>query len=76
MISPNCHYKIFWHGGNGSNMRVEVLAMWGLLWVASQLFIENMWVYGDSKVIIDHLNKGTVLNPGTLMSWLEQIKTL
>ena len=26
-ISPECHYKIFWNGGNGSNMKAEVLAI-------------------------------------------------
>ena len=55
MLSPSCHYKIYWHGGSGTNMRGEVLALWGLLWFVNQLCIEKMWVYRDSKVLIDHL---------------------
>ena len=65
---PNCHYKIYLHGRNGTNMQVEILACWGLLWFASQFGVEQLWVYGDSKVLIEYLNKGRSLNPGNLRS--------
>lgn len=76
MLSPNCHYKIFWHGGYGTDMRAEVLACWGLMWFASQLCVENLCVYGDSKVLIEHLNKGTALNHRNLRSRLDRISIL
>ena len=66
MISPNCHYKIYFHGGMGSNMRTEMLALWGLLWFANQLYMEKLWVFGASKVLIEHMSKGTYLNLGHL----------
>ena len=56
------------------NIRAEVIALWGLLWFASMLCIEDLWVYGDSKVLIDHLNKETIFFPGHLTSWMERIK--
>ena len=53
-----------------------MLACWGLLWFFAQLCIENIWVFGDSKVLLDHLNKGTKLHPGHLLNWLEHIYAL
>ena len=58
MISPDCHYKIFWNGGRGTNMRAKLIALWVLLWFTNQLYLEELWVFGDAKVIINHLNRG------------------
>ena len=57
-------------------MRAEVLALWGLLWFASQLSINTLWVSRDSKVLIEHLKKGSSLDPGRMVTWMEQIKVL
>ena len=57
-------------------MRAELLAFWRLLWFANQLYIEEIWVFGDAKVIIDHLNRGTSLRPGNLAHWLERIHAI
>ena len=76
MISPTCHYKIHWYRGRGSNMRAEILALWGLMWFASQLYLEKLWVFGDSQVLLDHLNKQTSLNLGYLTAWLDRNKGL
>ena len=32
LLSPGCHYKFFWNGGNGTNMKAKVLSLWGLMW--------------------------------------------
>lgn len=58
MLTSNCHYKIYWFRGIGTNMRAEILALRGLLWFASQLCIEDFRVFGDSKVLVDYLNRG------------------
>ena len=65
-----------WYGGIGSNMRAETLALWGLLWFASHLCIEDIWVFGDSKVLIDYLNGNSKLSLGHLETWLERIDVL
>ena len=42
LISPHYHYKIHQSGGRGSNTRAEILALWGLFWFASQLYVDNL----------------------------------
>ena len=39
--------------GNGTNTRVELLAMWAILFVAKEYKVENIYIVGDSQVIID-----------------------
>lgn len=74
-ISPTCHYKIHWSGGFGTNMRAEILALWGLLWIASQLCIDDLWVFGDSKVLVDYVNRGNKLDSVQHETWLVQHET-
>lgn len=76
MLSPTCHYKIHWNRGRGTNTRAETIALWGLLWFSNQLYLEKLWVYGDSKILIDHLNNKSSLNPSHLTHWLERIYCL
>lgn len=57
-------------------MRSEVLVLWGLLWFAYQLCIEELRVFGDFKVLIDYLNKGKNISPGHLETWLVCIEML
>lgn len=53
-----------------------MLAFWGLLLFSHRLYLDKLWVYGDSHVIIEHLNKDTSLNMGHLDTWMERIKVL
>lgn len=76
MISPDCHYKIFWNGGTSSNMKAEVLALWGILWFDSQLYMVKIWIIGDSKVFIYYMNQKVSINLGSIAHWLERINTL
>lgn len=57
-------------------MRAEILALWGLLWFTSQICIDELWVFGDSKVVIDHLNRGNKLSSRHPIIWLEHIDSL
>ena len=57
-------------------MKAECLALWGLLWFACELYLDKIWVCGDSKILIDHLNNKATLNPGTLSYWIERIHAL
>ena len=76
MLSPSCHYKVYWNGGFGTNMRAKVITLWGLLWFANHLYVEQLWVFGDTKTLIDHMNSKSSLNLGMLSHWLERIYTL
>lgn len=76
LVSPDCHYKIFWNGGVGTNTKAEVLALWGLLWFANHLYMDKIWIIGDSKVLIDHMNHKDVINLGSMVHSLEKINLL
>ena len=76
LLSPYCHYKLYWNGGGGTNTKAEVLALWGLLLFASQLYMDKIQIIGDSKVVIDHMNMKTFINLGSLVHWLERINIL
>ena len=47
-----------------------------LLWFATHLYVEELWVFGDLKIIMDHMNKGTKINLGALTHSIERIKDL
>jgi hypothetical protein len=54
--------KAYFAGGNGNNMKVELLGLWGLLLLSSSFSIKKMMVVGDSKVTIDWINSKSSLN--------------
>ena len=60
----------------GTNTKVEVLALWGLLWLASHLYMDKIWIIRDSKVLIDHMNHKAIINLGSMVHWLERINLL
>ena len=76
MLSPTGHYKFYWNGGYGSNTRAECIALWGLIWVASNLYVDSLWVFGDSKILIDHMNNKSNLNPRLVTHWIDRIHVL
>ena len=75
-ISPECNYKLHWNGGVETNMKSEIMALWGLMWWASLLDADYIWIMGDSKVLIDHLNHKVKINMDSLSHWLCRIDTL
>lgn len=48
----------------------------GTLMVWCRLYLDKIWVCGDSKILIDHLNNKATLNPGMLSYWIERIHAL
>ena len=56
------HVLYRWMGsGLGTNIRVELLACWGLLIVASHKNIASLQVCGDSKTVLDWLQGHSTL---------------
>lgn len=41
--------------GNGTNMKAETIALWGLLWFTSFLDIPSLQIFGDSQALINHM---------------------
>lgn len=75
-VDQSCQYKIHWNGAPGTNMRAEVLALWGLLWFSGQLSIDTLFVYEDSQVLIEGLSANTEFTPPHLTAWISQINIL
>ena len=51
------HFLYFSFGGGlGTNTKVELLSLYGLLLIASLLGVLDIGIYGDSKIIIDWQN--------------------
>lgn len=76
IINPLCHYKIHWYGGHRSNTRAEIMALLGLLWLTKQLYIDKIWIFGDSKVLIDHMNNLNSMSTGHLTTWMDRIQEI
>jgi ribonuclease HI len=78
VIKINSHTEYRWmlNCGPGTNTRAEFLGVWALLTLASRLHLQDLQVFGDSKIVIDWLNHKCVLQVLNLECWKDQIKDL
>lgn len=75
-VNENCHFLIYWNGGRGSNSKAEVMALAGLLHFCLFLNIQDVSIFGDSKVMVDGvLGKNIFMKP-QLIGWIDRIKYL
>jgi hypothetical protein len=56
-ITENSYYKWTFNCGPGTNTRAELLGVWATLNLAARFNIEALQIFGDSKIIIDWLNR-------------------
>jgi ribonuclease HI len=75
-IREHTFYKWMINCGAGTNTRAELLGVWALLTLASRLFIYEINVLGDSRIVIDWLKGKGSLQVVTLESWKERITDL
>ena len=69
-------YYIHWNGGDGTNNKAEVMALAGLLSICDFLGLQKLPIFGDSKVIIEHvLFKHTIRNIH-LLGWLNRVEVM
>jgi hypothetical protein len=52
------------------------LGSWATLYLASRLHLENLQILGDSRIIVDWLNKKGDLQAISLSSWKDRIRHL
>jgi len=72
ITNENYHFLIHWNGGKGSNSKAEAVALAGLLSFCLFLNLQNVSIFGDSKVMVDHvLGKNNILKP-QLVGWLDR----
>lgn len=64
--------EIYWNGGVGSNNNVEVMELVGLLSFCDFLNIQELQIFGDSKVIIDHVRSNHVIKKHQLIRMAKQ----
>jgi hypothetical protein len=78
VIRVNNHTKYKWmlNCGPGTNTREELLGVWPLLSLVIFLHIYDLQVVGDSKIIIDWLNRKCDLQVLGLAFWKDRIKAL
>ena len=62
--------------GVGSNIKVELLSLWGLLSFAKRCHIVDLMVAGDSKVVLDWFDGKSHLNALILRPWKMKIMAL
>jgi len=62
--------------GSGTNMKVEAMELWGLLWFAFFLSIPSIHIYRDSQSITNHVCGITCIRHPHLQWWLRQIMLL
>jgi ribonuclease HI len=75
-INEHSTYKWTLNCGQGTNTRDELLGVWASLTLASQLSITDLVVHGDSKIVIDWLNRKGALQVVTLDCWKDRISDL
>jgi ribonuclease HI len=61
---------------SGTNTKAELMGAWASLWMANLLKIHHLQVMGDSKVIVDWLNKKGNLQVINIEGWKMRIREL
>lgn len=56
IISEHLHYRLAWNAGNGTNNMAETMALAGLLAFCIYFDIHSISIFGDSKLLVDHVN--------------------
>jgi len=72
-IDDHTEYRWTLNCGSGTNSRVEIMGAWATLTLATRLFVFDLFVLGDSKIIIDWLNGKGSITVANLYSWNERI---
>jgi len=66
-------YRVQLAIGLGSNIKVELLGLWGLLKFALRCHIAELMAVGDSKVLLDRFAGKSQLNALNLQPWMKKI---
>jgi ribonuclease HI len=75
-LSSNSLIRWTFNCGPGTNTRAELLGAWATLHLASRLNIDELQIYGDSKIVIDWMNNKGKLQVISLLGWQDRIREL
>ena len=77
LYSLDFHFVLLKLGhGKGTNQRVELITLWGLLKYAVQADILQLQFFGDSRVIIDWIEDKSKLHIAQISHWCMKKKSL
>ena len=62
--------------GHNTNTRAELLALWALLYIAKDIGLPYLYVFGDSSVIINWAKEKSTLAIVNLEAWCDNTKKL
>jgi len=68
-LSSTKVYKWYFNFDKGTNTKVELFGVWETLFLADHLTIHKIQILGDSKIIIDWLNRKSALQVISLEGW-------
>ena len=68
--------KIKFATGQASNNKAELSVLWATLKVAKSSQIQEIQIYGDSKVVVDWANEKNTIRAPHLQHFLAEIQTL
>jgi ribonuclease HI len=69
-------FRWYFNGGEGTNTNAELLGTWASLFIANHLDIQKIQLLGDSKAIIDLLNKKGNLRAINIEGWKRKTSEL
>lgn len=73
MTNENTHFSIHWNRGIGSNSKAEAMALAGLLKFCLFLDLQQISVFGDSKVMVDFVSRKNLILVPHLIGWMDRI---
>lgn len=75
-LSKEERIEICWNGGKGTNNLAELMAIWCGLLAAVNLELNDVSIYGDSKLIIDTMNGKASNSSITEHGWYRRARHL
>lgn len=67
-------FSIHWNGGRGTNMLAEEMALAGLMSFFLFLNLQDVSIFGDSKVLADYVAGKNTISKLHLVGWLDRIR--
>eukprot|EP00253_Pinus_taeda_P024795 PITA_24795 len=73
MVNENIQFSAHRNGGKGTNSKAEAMALAGLLKLCIFLNIQDVLVFGDSKVMVDFVSGKNHIFMPHLVGWMDRI---
>lgn len=75
-LSMGKFYHFVWYSEGGSNTRTELLATWVVLFCTRWIDIEDIYIFGGSKVVADWANGKSTMQTSDLTNWQNRFNLL